>query len=778
MLAKRPLAELVLLVVAVAVVARISLQLQQDALTYQAAAAPPRPPLLRSPPSTTTNNSNDGISTGQDRTFHFAQISDLHVSRYNKKGGHFHLLDFVTSVLPVVYPELVFVTGDLTDAKDEAKLTSQQFEDEWRAYARTLATATNLTERGDQFWWDLRGNHDCFNLPAWDAPNNHFATLSRAKTSGFAYLLDKGFGTYHFIGLDGCPNRGPSRPFNFFGVYDRDDVDFLESALAAHSRANHTFLLGHYPLSTTLQVPASSGRTLAALTRHVSLYLCGHLHRFKWGVAQVMYAHKPSGMLELELGDVKSHGMFRIVVVDDDVVAFADAAMNAVHIADDDDVNQVDADPTNWPVVPQPPVVVVTYPKDGRYLIPRHEPALSRVLDPARPIRWFAFADTRDPQRDLEWTVELDGRALVGVTPQWISTVHGRHLWTCDWADAAAALAPRVAHHLRLTARDVRTGLSSTTDVRFRTSGDPVAMDGGLGELVIATDLPPVIQATFWAGYVVASGLLLVPKLFVLVLDCVGGPAAYLRWRSAWSRRLVAMDEVSMTRGYDLGRIRQAWHDADFAVRAIWLRFCEVARVRALWYPMAASVAALVALPMLVGHLVFDAPDPSASDATQAATASDSWSARWTLDAFYVYGAWVHDTWHPIADTWVYAMFTIWNVVVPFNGYVSTYVAPHLLYSRHNPRRARPIHLWRSVRAGVAALAVYHVYNLGMMATFYGGVAVVASPLAWIMALYAVTLWRLMTRRIALDPGPVGEHDRVDSAEHDGVEMEDAAKTR
>src|SRR4051812_11838781 len=95
------------------------------------------------------------------------QISDLHISVHDPMGHTPHFLHFLSTVLPALSPSFVLATGDLTDAKDSAKITSAQIEAEWLTYKRALTEAgvMNRTE----YWYDLRGNHDCFNVPDYNS---------------------------------------------------------------------------------------------------------------------------------------------------------------------------------------------------------------------------------------------------------------------------------------------------------------------------------------------------------------------------------------------------------------------------------------------------------------------------------------------------------------------------------------------------------------------------------------------------------------------------------
>lgn len=63
---------------------------------------------------------------------------------------------FCSQVVSLVSPSLVLVTGDLTHAKFADERSSQQFEEEWRAYAEVLER-TGVWEKLP--WLDIRGNH-------------------------------------------------------------------------------------------------------------------------------------------------------------------------------------------------------------------------------------------------------------------------------------------------------------------------------------------------------------------------------------------------------------------------------------------------------------------------------------------------------------------------------------------------------------------------------------------------------------------------------------------
>lgn len=194
-------------------------------------------------PSFYMNREGEVLGEANEKILHFMQISDLHVSMFSKKGGLAHLEAVLYNEIPLVAPELVLATGDLTDGKAIHFLTSLQQEKEWNAYFNLLKESRVMERSGGNFYLDQRGNHDCWNVADFTSAFNYFKGLSAVKKEGYAYTLEKAWGKYTFVALDGCPKTGPGRPFNFFGYLDTSDMDFLANTLikSIKERHNHTF---------------------------------------------------------------------------------------------------------------------------------------------------------------------------------------------------------------------------------------------------------------------------------------------------------------------------------------------------------------------------------------------------------------------------------------------------------------------------------------------------------------------------------------------------------
>jgi predicted phosphohydrolase len=417
------------------------------------------------------------------------QVTDIHVSKFYTKGGLPHLEAFIYHELPLVAPDLVLCTGDLTDAKSANTLTSMQHKEEWVAYHTLLKESRVLDRQQSRFWWDQRGNHDCWNIPSFKSSENHFRTLSSIKAEGYSFVLHKPYGKYSFVAIDGCPEIGSGRPMNFFGYLDTKDMDFLADSLldSITQHHNHTFAMSHYPTGTTSYGKTKDGIGFWEMTHHVSVWLSGHLHKLAGGFGETMYAFQDSKVLELELGDMKSHGMFRVIAVDHDMVSFVDLPIHGeqLPLKVTDSISKTE--------FVRPPIVLVTNPKDGRYAIPEKEPQV-----------------TSTHIRALIWgTSELVSvYAIIDGTIVGNGTYHGRGsswksvsdiaqdqayipLWTIPWD--ISHFEDDEVHYLTVVAYD-QVGQMGNQTVRFRGDMSRIAeMDAGTGGWIIQLPLGALV---------------------------------------------------------------------------------------------------------------------------------------------------------------------------------------------------------------------------------------------------------------------------------------------
>ena len=96
----------------------------------------------------------------------------------------------------------------------------------------------------------IRGNHDAFNEPTQE--NSRYMHYMRDNLTATTQLfsIEKSFGTYSIVSVDGAPVPGFKRPFNFVGYVAEDDLTKLSEIRDTTRNYNQSILFGHYPTSS------------------------------------------------------------------------------------------------------------------------------------------------------------------------------------------------------------------------------------------------------------------------------------------------------------------------------------------------------------------------------------------------------------------------------------------------------------------------------------------------------------------------------------------------
>jgi len=308
-----------------------------------------------------------------DNLFYFIQITDVHMSDKYSRGAQGHLYYFLKKMIPIIDPNFLFITGDITDSLTKTLTIATQKED-WIMYRKIIEDTGVNTKNNGTFLWDLRGNHDCFMVPEWSSEYNYFKDYSQTKTRGFSFTYDTDYGTYSFIGIDGCPILTTTNPF--FGIVDEVTMEkygtFMEKA-RSNPINKHNFVLSHYPETTLKFGKSLSGKEWNNYTKDISLLLSGHFHTI--GGEHVYAYHKD--YLEIELTDFKLHGRYRIISVDNDVVNFSDKNLPLPYRPFNFETGNIDELIKNPPSVFNdaiPPIVHITLPKNSRFNLKKKEP--------------------------------------------------------------------------------------------------------------------------------------------------------------------------------------------------------------------------------------------------------------------------------------------------------------------------------------------------------------------------------------------------------------------
>uniref|UniRef100_A0A0A9YRK4 Transmembrane protein 62 n=1 Tax=Lygus hesperus TaxID=30085 RepID=A0A0A9YRK4_LYGHE len=445
-------------------------------------------------------NPNIRLSDSSDNLIWFVQISDLHVSIFQEKERVVELREFCDLTLKVIMPPVVVVTGDLTDAKSENRMGSDQLLEEWKIYSDVLTKcgASKFTT-----WLDIRGNHDNFNVPGVLSPKNLFRKYSaQGPTHEKSYIHIQKFGNanYTFIGVDACPDQGLKRPLNFVGYLSAEELRYLKSLEEAASRmSNYTVWFGHYPTSCMVNSPGL--RSLIGSSSGGLAYLCGHYHTLLNFVPR-MHTIQKEHYLELELTDWKDNRMFRLAAIDHGVFSF------------------VDVKHREWPVI------LVLNPKNSQYRLRLKEPHLTLNSTHVR-ILAFSANDVTTVKMKID-----DG--------EWMSCEqhpNNKNLFIKEWN---AHKFTNGFHMIHVTAID-QLGREKTISQRFSLDDSYTEFDV-LPRFVLMLSFSSVLQTLFVFSLTSCVFPLCIVKALVR-WNC--GPLASLRrgYFRNWVRRLWLLSE-------------------------------------------------------------------------------------------------------------------------------------------------------------------------------------------------------------------------------------------
>lgn len=226
------------------------------------------------------------VKGGPESVVWVVQLSDLHFSVHNPDRA----IDFKNIVGPslsMINPSLVLITGDLTDGKSKDLLTMKQNEVEWIEYQNVMEDVIKRSGLDKGIFFDLRGNHDNFGVPAIGDSFDFFskysinAKLGRSQNVN-SVTLQIGKQKHLFVGFDSTSSVGLRGPTNLFG-HPTDqlltELDLELSRWDSQSTKPVTKIsFGHFPLS--FSAPSYFGKSLKDifLKHSISAYICGHLH--------------------------------------------------------------------------------------------------------------------------------------------------------------------------------------------------------------------------------------------------------------------------------------------------------------------------------------------------------------------------------------------------------------------------------------------------------------------------------------------------------------------
>jgi hypothetical protein len=218
----------------------------------------------------------------------------------------------------------------------------------------------------------------------------------------------------------------------------------------------------------------------------------------KKGLGDVLKSYDPvTKSLELELGDLKEHGLYRVVAIDHDLISFVDIQLPLSQISKRGPINPFtntvypmhsENDTISWPApIHPPPSILITNPKDARFSIPTKEP-LWRIKQSSH-IRFLVFSEMEPDNLLVE--IWIDGKKHLNQANCIGNTT--TPLWASAWN--ATEYEDRKPHKLsvRVTSK-LDKKMVSKQDIVFRVDAHRIKIKGGSGEFIIKSKMSTVVS--------------------------------------------------------------------------------------------------------------------------------------------------------------------------------------------------------------------------------------------------------------------------------------------
>lgn len=311
------------------------------------------------------------------------------------------------------------------------------------------------------------------------------------------------------------PYPGLGRPFNFFGHVGRIQLESLQEQLSkVSSPPSRRIILSHYPINTMLFSQSSGShdthstyRNFAHLSQKVSIYLSGHLHNLASNIGEHLYAiRKPFSLLDLEVGDLKDNGMFRLGVFDDELnpgnnFSFSDYSLlrkssgrGEIILSKNNDITSDDSIFAH-----------VLHPKDGRFL---REGPQDFIFNNEFQILLFG----KDSKKITSLKVYLNGARVVNELIKKLDDQLSLHKFTFLFE----ALPRNISYILRVDLESSDSSLLYRHEHTFRLDGQAVPMTE-IGSFFMTFRFQLFFRILFWISFALLFiGALIIPKIIKL----------------------------------------------------------------------------------------------------------------------------------------------------------------------------------------------------------------------------------------------------------------------
>jgi hypothetical protein len=210
------------------------------------------------------------------------------------------------------------------------------------------------------------------------------------------------------------------------------------------------------------------------------------------GLGDALKGYDPkTHSLELELGDMKDHASYRIVAVDHDLISFVDVNLPLPQIpfTAPQIPKAIDGESILPEAIDMPPVVLITNPKEAKYILQYKEP-VARIAQ-SEALRFLVFTQEQDPNSlNIDITID-DIQHPYPAQYKGVGNTNGigqgyMPLWISEWDPQS--FNDMEEHTLRITVTD-SAGRQGVDESVFKVNGARIDINGGPGEWIIWTKL-------------------------------------------------------------------------------------------------------------------------------------------------------------------------------------------------------------------------------------------------------------------------------------------------
>ena len=454
-------------------------------------------------------------NVANDKVFWFVHITDVHIG---PKGGGDDANTRLSWIVngkgtEIINPEFIINSGDLTDSTygsllhwGDEYVPNGPYVEEWQEYLRVLGLCLNdgcseknielLNTYYKDFYYDLPGNHDHYNDQNFDfflewSVRGLLTTESEPieERTQSSWLVEKPFGTYHFMGVNTTGDDGagwvPLASANYgdhAGLRGKNtegranEIQYIEKELKKHKIADLTIIFGHHPIREDYTKETDTGFEYGA-EEFITLLRDG-------GVSEYGFGHTHKNIETIFTEDPKWKGVFYLNAAS---LSLSNNDHYNIVAIDNNGISTISANYDQWPVV------LITTPIDNNlggegknpydYPVPASESVRIRAL---------IFSETELDKEDVkfryyvtsvdEWH-DIPEEKIKRIRP--INRTGTSHLWEAEWdtsglspgeyiIEVSAESGLLVWHFDRIT---VQVGVEFDLEYRYPISGNI----GGIG---------------------------------------------------------------------------------------------------------------------------------------------------------------------------------------------------------------------------------------------------------------------------------------------------------